>query len=318
MKAIVTEKYGSPDILQLREVDPPEPKPNEVLVKVKAASVNRADLYVLKGEPFPVRIAAGLFKPKYKILGADIAGIVEEIGGSVTQLKLGDEVCGDLSGTGFGGFAEYATADERLLARKPATITFEESAALPMAAVTALQGLRNVGKIRSGMEVLINGASGGVGSYAIQIAKAFGGKVTAVCSTRKMKNALGLGADQVVDYTVQNFTKANKQYDLILDMIGNHSLNTISRVLKRKGTYVSASFSMAALLLGPWKSITEKKTMTNFLAKANQADLQFICRLVEEGKMKSVIERTFALNEVPEALHAIGKGSSFGKLVIVI
>ncbi|WP_179020619.1 NAD(P)-dependent alcohol dehydrogenase [Winogradskyella forsetii] len=318
MKAIVNERYGSPDILELREVVSPVPKPNEVLVKVEATSVNRADWYMLRGEPFPVRLAGGLFKPKHQVLGADIAGVVEQVGSKVTQLKPGDEVFGDLSGAGFGGFAEYVAADEKLFAKKPSTLTFEETAALPMAAVTALQGLRDIGKIKAGQDVLINGASGGVGGFAIQIAKAFGAKVTAVCSTKKMENAFAQGADEVIDYTVQDFTKAERQYDLIFDVVGNHSVNAISRVLKRKGTYVSAAFSMAALFLGFWKSITEGKKMTNFLAKTNQADLQFICTLAEVGKLKPVVESTFTLGDVTEAMHTIGKGSSSGKLVIVL
>lgn len=318
MKAIVNKKYGSPDILELKEVTSPAPKPNEVLVKVFAASINKADEYMLRGEPFPVRIAGGLFKPKYQILGADIAGIVERVGLQVSQLKPGDEVYGDLSGAGFGGFAEYVAADEKLLAKKPSTLTFEETAALPMAAVTALQGLRDIGKLKAGQEVLINGASGGVGGFAIQIAKALGAKVTAVCSTRKMENAFAQGADQVIDYTVQEFTQVKKRYDLIFDVVGNHPVNALSRVLNSKGTYVSAAFSMTTFFLGLWKSMTEGKKMTNFLAKANQADLQFICKLAEEGKLKPVIEKTFALEDLPKAMHKIANGSSSGKLLITI
>jgi len=318
MKAIVNERYGSPDILELREIERPEPKENEVLIKVLAASVNRADSYMLSGKPFPVRLASGLFKPKYNILGADISGVVERVGSNVNQLKTGDEVYGDLSGSGFGGFAEYVTADEKLLAKKPSTLTFEEAAALPMAAVTALQGLRDVGNIKAGQEVLINGASGGVGGFAIQIGKALGGKVTAVCSTRKMENALAQGADQVIDYTFQDFTRGKSRYDLIFDVVGNHSINALSRVLKSKGTYVSSVFSMYALLLGYWKSMTEGKKMTNFLAKVKQGDLQFISKLAEEGKLKPVIEKTFTLDNVPEALHAMDRGSSRGKLVISV
>jgi len=318
MKAIVNEKYGSPDILELREVERPAPKPNQVLVKVIAASVNKADWHLLKGEPFPIRFAGGLFKPKNQILGADVSGIVERVGSDVSQLKVGDKVYGDLSGIGFGGFAEYVAADEKLLAKKPSTLSFEESAALPMAAVTALQGLLDVGKIKAGQEVLINGASGGVGGFAVQIAKALGAKVTAVCSTRKIESALAQGADQVIDYTVQDFTKAKKQYDLIFDVVGNHAVDALSRVLKSKGTYVSSAFSLGLLILGPWKSITEGKKMTNFLAKVKQADLQFICKLAEEGKLKPVIEKTYTLDDVPEAMHFIGKGSSAGKLVITI
>jgi len=318
MKAIINEKYGSPDILELREVERPEPKPNQVLVKVLAASVNRADYYLLKGEPFPVRLAAGFFKPKNQILGADIAGVVERIGSKVDQLKVGDEVYGDLSSAGFGGFAEYVAVDENLLTKKPSNLSFEETAALPMAAVTALQGLRDVGKLKAGQEVLINGASGGVGGFAVQIAKALGAEVTAVCSTSKIENALNQGADHVIDYTQEDFTKGKKQYDLIFDVVGNHSVNTLSRKLKSKGRYVSSSFSLSTLFLGPWKSIAEGKKMTNFLAKVSKADLQFICKLAEERKLKPMIQQTFTLDDAPEALHKMGSGSSSGKLVIVM
>lgn len=318
MKAIVNERYGPPDILELREVDRPLPKANEVLIKVLAASVNRADLHLLRGKPFPIRIMGGLFKPKYQILGADIAGIVEQTGNKVTQLKPGDEVYGDLSGGGFGGFAEYVVVDETLLDKKPSSLSFEEVATLPMAAITALQGLRNVGKIKSGQEVLINGASGGVGGFAIQITKALGGKVTAVCSTKKIANAILQGADQVIDYTAMDFTKANKQYDLIFDVVGNHPVNSLSRALKSKGTYISSKFSISTFFLGAWKFITEGKKMTCFLASANQTDLQFIRKLAEEGKLKPVIQSTFTLYDVPKALHMLEKGSSSGKLVIVM
>lgn len=318
MKAIIRKEYGTPARLMLREIERPEPKPNEILVKVLAASVNKADWHLLSGKPFPIRLMAGLFKPKYQTLGADIAGIVERVGSGVTQFRPGDEVYGDLSGSGFGGFAEYVITDESRLAIKPSNLTYEETAALPMASITALQGLRDKGKIREGQEVLINGASGGVGSYAIQIAKAYGAKVTAVCSTAKVKNALNQGADHVIDYTNQDFTKGKKQYDLIFDVVGNHAVTVISQVLKRNGCYVSCAFSMSAILLGPWKTLTEKKKMVSLLASANQADLQTISKLAEEGKIRPVIERSFTLDDVPEALQIIGKGRSAGKLVITI
>lgn len=318
MKAIINEQYGSPDILALKEVDRPEPKPHEVLVKVLAASVNKADWHLLRGEPFPIRLMAGLRKPKYQILGADVAGVVERVGQAVSQFKRGDEVFGDLSGNGFGGFAEYVAADEKYLAKKPSNLTYEETAALPLAAITALQGLRNKGKISAGQEVLINGASGGVGSYAIQIAKSFGANVTAVCSTGKVDNALTQGADRVIDYTVQDFTKDDKQYGLIFDVVANHSLQAISRVLCRKGTYVSCAFSMGAMFLGPWKSMTEGKKMINLLASANAADLQYIGKLAEEGKLTPMIERTFTLDDVPEALQIMGSGRAAGKLIITL
>ncbi|MEK6481771.1 NAD(P)-dependent alcohol dehydrogenase [Catalinimonas sp. 4WD22] len=318
MKAIIRKEYETPASLMLKEVKRPEPKPNEILVKVLAASVNKADWHLLRGKPFPVRLMAGFFKPKNLILGADIAGIVERVGSEVTQFRPGDEVYGELSGSGFGGFAEYVTTDEKRLAKKTSNLTYEETAALPIASITALQGLRDKGKIKAGQEVLINGASGGVGSYAIQIAKAYGAQVTAVCSTTKVENALNQGADHVIDYTVQDFTKHKKQYDLIFDVVGNHSVTAISRVLKRNGYYVSCAFSMGAILLGPWKTLTEKKKMISLLASANQADLQTISKLAEEGRLKPFIEKSFTLDDVPEALQIIGKGRSAGKLVITI
>lgn len=318
MKAIIRKEYGTPASLMLREIERPEPKPNEILVKVLAASVNKADWHLLRGKPFPVRLMAGFFKPKSPILGADIAGIVERVGSRITRFRPGDEVFGDLSGSGFGGFAEYVITDENRLAKKPSNLTYEEAASLPMASITALQGLRDKGKIREGQEVLINGASGGVGSYAIQIAKAYGAKVTAVCSTAKVESAVQQGADHVIDYTTQNFTKGKKQYDLIFDVVGNHSVTAISQVLKRNGCYVSCAFSVSVILLGPWKTLTEKKKMVSLLASANQADLQTISKLAEEGKIRPVIEKSFTLDDVPEALQIIGKGRSAGKLVITI
>ncbi len=316
MKAMITEKYGSPDLLELREINRPEPKANQVLVKVMAASVNKADWLILRGEPFPVRLMAGVFKPKYQTLGADVAGIVEQVGSEVTQFRPGDEVFGDLSGCGFGGFAEYVLAEEKYLAKKPLNLTFQETAALPMASVTALQGLRDKGKIKAGDQVLINGASGGVGSYAIQIAKSYGAIVTAVCSTQKTEQAKRLGADEVIDYRQDDFTQQEKQYDLIFDVVANHPINAVSRVLKKGGHYVAVAFSMGAMILGPWKSIMEGKTMTSLLASANQSDLQVICKLAEEGKLSAVIQETFTLDGVPEALWKIGKGGTAGKLVV--
>lgn len=318
MKAIVNEKYGSPDLLQLQEVDRPEPKDDEVLIRVLAASVNKADWQVLQGRPFPVRLMAGLFNPKFKILGADIAGIVERVGKKISQFKPGDEVFGDLSGSGFGGFAEFAITDEKRLAKKPSNFSYEKSAALPMAAITALQGLRDKGKVGEGQKVLINGASGGVGGYAVQIAKTFGAMVTAVCSEKKRDLALRLGADEVIIYTQTDFTQQARKYDLVFDVIGNHSIRSIDKVLKKGGRYVSCAFSLGALFLGPWKSLTENKKMINFISNTNQADLQFISKLSEEGKIDPVLQQSFTLDDVPEALRIMGKGGMSGKLVITI
>ena len=318
MKAVVYEKYGGPEVLELRETDRPENGPKEVLIKVLAASVNKADWYILNGKPYVVRMMAGLTKPKYSILGADVSGIVERIGSEVKQFKIGDEVFGDLSGSGFGGFAEYACTSEDRLAKKPDNFNFEQSAALPMASVTALQGLRDAGKIREGQKVLINGASGGVGSYAIQIAKSFGAEVTAVCSTSKAETAKDLGADHVIDYTKEDFTSGENTYDLIFDVAGNHGLSSISKVLAKNGRYVSCGFSAGALFQGSIRALTEKKHYTNFLSTTNQADLQYIAKLAEDGRLKAPIDRLFTLDDVPEAMQYMGKGHAIGKIMVTI
>lgn len=285
MKAIVQTSYGPPELLKLQEVPRPELKPTEVMVRVLAASVNKADWHLLRGRPVPVRLMAGLVRPKHAILGADMAGVVEQVGKDVSQFRKGDEVFGDLSAGGFGGFAKYVAAPERLLARKPSTLSFEAAAALPMAAITALQGWRDKGKLQAGQEVLINGASGGVGSLAIQLAKALGATVTAVCSTGKLHHARQQGADRVIDYTAEDFTRGEATYDLILDGVANHSLNALAGVLRLRGTYVSYAFSWEVLLLGAWKAALTGKRFRSLLASARQADLQFLCQLAEEGKL---------------------------------
>ncbi|WP_421871660.1 NAD(P)-dependent alcohol dehydrogenase [Marinoscillum sp.] len=318
MKAIVYEQYGGPEQMMLREIERPNPGPKEVLVKILAASVNKADWHLLTGEPFPIRMMAGMFRPKYKTLGADVVGVVERVGAEVSQFKVGDEVFGELSATGFGGFAEYVTTDESHLARKPSNLTYEETAALPMAAVTALQGLRSKGGIRKDQKVLINGASGGVGGFAIQIAKYFDAEVTAVCSTSKVELAWNQGADRILDYKEFDFTEGKSRYDLIFDVVGNHSIRAISGVLKDGGTYVSCAFSMGALFLGPWLSLANGKKFTNLMASTTSADLQTISKMAEEGFIKPVIQQIFTLDDVPEALGVIGDGSAEGKLVISI
>lgn len=318
MKAIINNTYGTPDILELREIEKPQPGDHQVLIKVLAASVNKADWYILTGSPFPIRFMSGFFKPKYRTLGADVSGIVERVGSKISQFKPGDEVFGDLSGNGFGGFAEYALTNESKIATKPTNFNFAQAAAMPMTAITALQALRDKGKIAEGQQVLINGASGGVGTCAIQIAKYFGAKVTAVCSTAKVGRAKRLGADFVIDYKKHDFTREGKEYDLILDIVGNHPVSSVSKVLKRGGRYVTCVFSLGALFLGPWKKLTERKTLTNVLTETNRADLQFLTRLVEEEKLSPVIDQTYTLDDVPEALRKMGKGSNAGKLVICI
>ncbi|WP_258102115.1 NAD(P)-dependent alcohol dehydrogenase [Marinoscillum pacificum] len=318
MKAVVYEKYGFPDILELKELPRPEPGSDQVLIKVLAASVNKADWHLLTGDPFPVRLMAGLTKPKNKVLGADVVGVVERIGSNVTQFKIGDEVYGDLSGTGFGAFAEYALTNENQLAQKPSNLTYEQTAALPMAAITALQGLRDKGKIREDDEVLINGASGGVGGFAIQVAKAFGAQVTAVCSTDKMCAASEQGADLVIDYKRVDFIKGDKQYDLVFDVIGNHGISDLSKILKPKGRYVTCAFSMSLALLGPWYKVRQGKQFINLMASNSSSDLKTIARLAEEGCITPRIQRVYTLDDVPEALQYMANGGMEGKLVVTI
>jgi len=307
MKAIVYTEYGSPDVLQLKEVVKPTPKDNEVLVKVYAVSANAADLHLLRADPFLIRLSSGLLKPKNKILGSDIAGRVESVGENVKQFEPGDAVFGDISAGGWGGFAEYVCAHEDALVLKPANLSFEEAAAVPMAAVTALQGLRNKGQIQPGQKVLINGASGGVGMFAVQIAKSFGAEVTAVCSTRNLDIVRSIGADHVIDYTREDFTQNGKRYDLILAANGNRSIADYRRVLSPRGVYVTTGGAMAQLsevmLKGPWISMTGSQKMGNLLARPNKQDLAFIKELLEAGQVKPVIDRCYPLSEVAEAIR---------------
>ncbi len=323
MKAIVYEKYGSPDVLELRELEKPIPKDNEVLIKVLAASVNAADWHLLRADPFLVRLMGmGFLKPKNKILGADIAGQVEAVGREVKQFQPGDKVFGDLSDCGWGGFAQYVCVSENALVLKPANISFEEAAAVPLAAVTALQGLRDNGKIQSEKKVLINGASGGVGTFAVQIAKFFGAEVTAVCSTGKMDMVRSIGADHVIDYTKEDFTKNGQLYDLILAANGYHPISDYKRALGPGGIYVMIGGSGAqmfqAMLLGPLMSITGNKKMGSMLAKTNNKDLFFLKELLEAGKVKPVIDRRYPINELAEAIRYLEEGHAKGKVVITV
>ena len=322
MKAIVYTKYGSPDNLELKDVEKPAPKDDEVLVKVYAVSVNAADLHLLRADPFLIRLSSGLQKPKNTILGSDIAGRVEEVGKNVKQFKPGDEVFGDISACGWGGFAEYACARENALVLKPAKISFEEAAAVPMAAVTALQGLRTFGQIQPGQKVLINGASGGVGTFAVQIAKSFGAEVTGVCSTAKLDMVRSIGADHVIDYTQEDFTQNGHRYDLILAANGYHPISDYRRVLTPNGTYVMTGGSMdqmtEAMFQGSWISMTGSQKMGNLLAKPNNADLAFMKELLEAGKVKPVIDRTYPLSETVEAIRYLEEGHAQGKVVITV
>ncbi|MEH7481345.1 NAD(P)-dependent alcohol dehydrogenase [Neobacillus drentensis] len=322
MKAIVTNKYGPPDVLELTEVEKPIPEDNQVLVKIHAASVNYGNLVLLKGEPFLARFAFGLLKPKYPIPGGDIAGQVEAVGKDVTQFQPGDEVFGDLSGCGWGGFAEYVSVPENVLALKPTNLSFEEAAAVPMAGVTALQGLRDKGKIQSGQKVLINGASGGVGTFAVQIAKSFGAEVTGVCSTRNLDILQSLGSDHAIDYSKEDFSQKLQSYDLILGVNGHKPLSAYKRTLSPNGIFVHVGGSGAqmfqAMVLGPWISMTGSKKMGTFLQRSNQKDLIYIKELLEAGKVKPVIDRCYKLSEVPEAFRYFEEGHAQGKVVITM
>lgn len=321
MKAIVYTEFGPPDVLKLQDVAQPAPKDDEVLIKVHAAAVNYGDWAFLRGKPFLVRLmGAGLSKPENTILGADIAGLVEAVGGSVTQFQPGDAVYGDISACGFGGFAEYVCVPEKPLALKPSNITFDEAAAIPMAAVVALQGLRDKGQIQPGQKVLINGASGGIGTFAVQIAKALGADVTGVCSTRNLDLVRSLGADQVIDYTQEDFTRNGQLYDLILATAGYRSILDYRHALSPSGIYVMAGGTLTqvfqAMLLGPGLSMIGNKKLTNLAAKPDKKDLVFVKELVETGKVKPVIDRCFPLSEAAEALRYYGTGHACGKVVI--
>jgi NADPH:quinone reductase-like Zn-dependent oxidoreductase len=322
MKAIVYKKYGSPDVLEVTEVEKPVPNNNQVLVKVHAASVNFGNLVLLKGEPFLARFAFGLLKPKYSIPGGDMAGTVEAVGKDVTQFQPGDEVFGDLSSSGWGAFAQYVAVPEIALALKPDNLSFEEAAAAPMAGVTALQGLRDKGKIQPGQKVLINGASGGVGTFAVQIAKAWGAEVTGVCSTRNLDILQSLGADHIIDYTKEKFTENKNTYDLILGVNGHQPLLDYKRALRPNGIFIhvggSVSQMFQAMTAGAWISKTSSKKMGTFLQRANQKDLVIMKELMESGKVKPVIDRQYTLSEVSDAFKYFEGGHAQGKVVITV
>jgi NADPH:quinone reductase-like Zn-dependent oxidoreductase len=323
LKAIVYARYSRPDVLHLKELGKPVPDPDQVLVKVYAASINYGDWGLLRGKPFILRLAdGGLLSPKNQVLGGDIAGRVEAVGSQVKQFQPGDDVFGDLSGCGRGGFAEYVSVPENVLARKPNNLSYADSASVPMAGVTALQGLRDIGKIKPGNKVLINGASGGVGNFAVQIAKSFGAEVTAVCSTKNLGVARSIGADQVIDYTKEDFTKNGQSYDLILAANGYHSILDYRRAVNPGGIYVCSGGSLAqifqAMILGPRMSKTGDRKLTNLSQKSNQADLVFMKELLESEKVVPVIDQFFPLSQVPEALRYFGEGHAQGKVVITI
>ncbi len=317
MKAIVRDRYGSPDVLELREIDIPVPKEGRLLVQIHAASVNPLDWHILRGDPFFLRFMGyGIIHPKQRILGADIAGRVEAVGANVTEFKVGDEVFG---GT-LGGFAEYGCFPENKVALKPASITFAQAAAVPVAALTALQGLRDIGKLQAGQHLLVNGAAGGVGTFAVQIAKALGAEVTGVCSGGKLDIVRSIGADHVIDYTKEDYTLSQTRYDLILDTAAYRSIRDALRVLKPTGKYVLVGGSMSrfaqSMWLKPFYFGKSGKLVTGVMAEIRKQDLLFVKQLIEEGKIQPVIGRTYSLSEVPEAIRHVEEGHATGKVII--
>jgi NADPH:quinone reductase-like Zn-dependent oxidoreductase len=322
MKAIVYTKYGSSDVLQIGEIEKPTPKNNELLIKVYAASLNVEDLDFLRGRAWSVRFL-GPLKPKYMVLGFDVAGRVEAVGTNVKQFHQGDEVFGNLFNYGFGAFAEFVCAPEEALALKPVSLSFEEAATLPSRAIIALQGLRNKRRIQSGQKVLINGAGGGVGPFAVQIAKYFGAEVTCVDNSKKFDMLRSIGADHVIDYTQEDFTKNGHRYDLILDIAGYHSIFDYRLALSSNGIYSLVGGSrfiiFQALFLGPLLSLAGSKKMSLMAWKPNnKEDLDFIKELIESGKLVTVIDRCYPLNEVAEAFRYFEEGNPQGKIVITM
>jgi NADPH:quinone reductase-like Zn-dependent oxidoreductase len=318
MKAIVYTKYGPPsEVLEFKEVEKPTPKDDEVLVKIYATTVNAGDLFLVRGKPFIARLSCGLFKPKYKILGGDIAGQVEATGKNVKKFKLFDEVFGTTYDYGMGAFAEYVSVPENALALKPVNITDENAATIPYGTV-ALQGLRDKGHIQYRHKVLINGASGGVGTFAIQLAKYFGADVTGVCSTRNLDIVRSIGADHVIDYTQEDFTQNEQRYDLILDIVANRSISDYTRVLCPKGSYVSVAFKASSMFLGPLISKTGSKKVCQLNHKANVKDLVFIKELIEAGKVVPIINKRYPLSEVADAMQCYEEEKPAGKVVITV
>ncbi len=320
MKVIYCPVYGDTSVLELRDVEKPAVGENEVLVKVKAASINAGDWHIMRGDPFLIRLFLGFRKPKNPILGIDLAGEVEAVGRNVTTLKPGDRVVGDMSNCGFGAFAEYKCASEDSLVKIPDEMSYKEAASIPTAGVTALQGLRNNGEIKSGQEVLINGASGGVGSFAVQIAKACGATVTAVCSTRNIEMVRAVGADNIIDYKKEDFTKSGKLYNLVYAVNGYHPIKQYSKCLKENGNYVMSGGSnkqmSEVMLRGSLMSHKHGKKFKNYVVKPSQEDLLFLIDLYNKGKLSPVISKEFSLSDVPKAIRYIEEGKASGKVVV--
>lgn len=316
MKAIVHNRYGSPDVLEYKEIDPPALRDDDVLLRVVAASVNAGDLFTLRGSPWLVRFSTGFPRPKDHVLGWDAAGVVEAVGPNVTRFKPGDAVYCACSGS----FAEYARARENTVALKPPSLSFEQAAAVPTAGLAALQGLRNVGKVQPGQKVLINGASGGVGTFAVQIAKALGAQVTGVCSTRNVEMVRSLGADHVVDYTQEDFTRSGQRYDLILDNAGNRSFSDLRRALTPQGVVLpnsghgGMSYVIKAFALAPFM----RQQGSMYVAGPNGANMEALTELIEAGKVKTVIDRTYPLPDARQAFRYLEEEHARGKVVLTL
>jgi NADPH:quinone reductase-like Zn-dependent oxidoreductase len=324
MKAIVQDRYGPPDVLVLRDVDQPIPAGNEVLVRVRAASVNARDWHLMRGDPYVARPSFGLRRPRVKIRGTDFAGRVEAVGPDVQRFRPGDEVFGEADGA----FAEYVCAPDGVVEPKPANLTFEQAAAVPLAGNTALMGVRDVARVEPGQQVLINGASGGVGTFAVQIAKSFGAEVTGVCSTRNLELIRSLGADHVIDYTVEDFTRNGRQYDVVFDLVGNRSLTDFRRALTPEGTLVlsGGGVSGGGSLFGPMGLFVKGQLMARFVhhrllpltVKPSQENLATLRELAESGKIAPVIDRTYPLSETPEAIRYLEVEHARAKVVITV
>ena len=322
MRAVVQDRFGPPDTLELREVERPEAGDGQVLVRVRAASVNPADWYLMTGTPWLARPTMGLRRPRSGRLGVDLAGEVEAVGRNVTRFRPGDEVFG----TGDGTLAEYVAVGEATLAGMPGRLSFEQAAAVPVAALTALQGLRDKGRLRPGQRVLVNGASGGVGTFAVQVAKALGADVTAVCSTRNLEAARSLGADRVIDYTREDFTRTGRRHDLLLDVAGSRPWSACRRVLEPRGRLVLVGAPKGSRLLGPLShiarvrlaSLRSSQKVVFFISKSSSQDLAALAELLEAGTVTASVERTYPLSEAADALRHLGEGHARGKLVVTV
>lgn len=321
MQAITFSQYGAPhDVLKLQNTEKPVPKDNEVLIKVRACAANPLDWHIMRGAPVLARIEFGLLKPKINRLGVDVAGVVEAVGKDVRDFKVGDAVFGDIGFENIGGFGEYVCASENVIAHKPDNITFEEAAGIPVVAYTALQGLRDTGQIKAGQKVLINGASGGVGHSAVQIAKAYGCEVTGVCSTRNLDMVRSIGADHVVDYTREDFTAQGIEYDLIFDAVGNRSIRDLKRALKPNGIASIAGFTSMAHVIAIqfFGKRGDKKVIQMPTARTDKKDLLFLKELIESGKLTTVVDRCYPLDETADAIAYLETMRARGKVIVTV